>query len=74
VFLADVSLCTYEVKMQIQAISNVLSKIGNSLSKIDIPDNVYDMDDLFLYIDTFEKQTDTVDDAFKIDTFEKSAC
>lgn len=60
--------------MQIQAISNVLSKIGNSLSKIDIPDNVYDMDDLFLYIDTFEKQTDTVDDAFKIDTFEKSAC
>ena len=58
--------------MQIQAISNILDKIGTSLSKIDTPSCVYDLDDLFFYVDTFEKQTNTVDDAFKIDTFEKS--
>ena len=57
--------------MQIQAISTIINNIGNALGRIDVPECVYDMDDLYYYIDTFEKQTDAVDDAFKIDTFEK---
>ena len=59
--------------MQIQAISSVLDRIGTAISKIDMPNCVYDLDDLYFYVDTFEKQTNKVDDAFKIDTFTKNA-
>lgn len=58
--------------MQIQAISNVLGKISNAMSNIQVPDCVYDISDLTFYLDTFEKMTNETDPVFFIDTFQKS--